>query len=200
MDGLRYKPGQDRTRGPFAPHHTRLRLFAAAAGLHSTAPSSLRKFATVQDLLAEQGPAYDINLRVFYDLQRTITGWPGEGAACLRGALRRPAGWVLRRGVKGCRSASTAVAGMRCGVVAGVLVCTSPQPPRPMPPRSGGKPPGHKRTSHSSAHHKRHDAPAGTGAGVAGSAAAAGKAATRGGGGPCQQQRAGGRDQGTQGG
>lgn len=48
-------------------------------------------------------------------------------------------------------------------------------------PGAGGKPPGHKRTSRSSAHHKRHDAPAGTGAGVAGSAAAAGKAATRGG-------------------
>ncbi|KAK9823424.1 hypothetical protein WJX72_002667 [[Myrmecia] bisecta] len=32
---------------------------------------------SLQDLLAEQGPAYNINLRVFYDLQRTITGWPG---------------------------------------------------------------------------------------------------------------------------
>ncbi len=31
----------------------------------------------LQDLLAEQGPAYHINLRVFRDLQRTINGWPG---------------------------------------------------------------------------------------------------------------------------
>ncbi len=31
----------------------------------------------LQELLAEQGPAYGINLRVFRALQRTITGWPG---------------------------------------------------------------------------------------------------------------------------
>lgn len=31
----------------------------------------------LQDLLAERGAAYDINLEVFRDLQRTITGWPG---------------------------------------------------------------------------------------------------------------------------
>jgi glucosamine-6-phosphate deaminase len=31
----------------------------------------------LQDLLAEQGPAYDINLKVFRHLQSTITGWPG---------------------------------------------------------------------------------------------------------------------------
>ncbi len=31
----------------------------------------------LQDLLAEHGPAYDINLRVFRHLQSTITGWPG---------------------------------------------------------------------------------------------------------------------------
>lgn len=31
----------------------------------------------LQDLLAEFGPAYNINLRVFRDMQRTITGWPG---------------------------------------------------------------------------------------------------------------------------
>ena len=30
-----------------------------------------------QDLLAEQGPAYDINLQVFHGLQSTVTGWPG---------------------------------------------------------------------------------------------------------------------------
>ena len=32
---------------------------------------------SLQDLLAEHGPAYDINLSVFRRLQRTITGWPG---------------------------------------------------------------------------------------------------------------------------
>lgn len=31
----------------------------------------------LQDLLAAHGPAYDINIRVFRHLQRTITGWPG---------------------------------------------------------------------------------------------------------------------------
>ena len=31
----------------------------------------------LQDLLAEHGPAYDINLRVFRHLQSTIRGWPG---------------------------------------------------------------------------------------------------------------------------
>jgi glucosamine-6-phosphate deaminase len=31
----------------------------------------------MQDLLAEKGPAYNINLSVFRDLQSTITGWPG---------------------------------------------------------------------------------------------------------------------------
>ncbi len=30
----------------------------------------------LQDLLASNGPAYDINLRVFRHLQATITGWP----------------------------------------------------------------------------------------------------------------------------
>ena len=30
----------------------------------------------LQELVAEQGPAYEINLRVFRELQRTITGWP----------------------------------------------------------------------------------------------------------------------------
>lgn len=104
--GSGYKPGRGRREGLFAPHHTRLHLFAVAAGLHSAASSSLRAFATAQDLLAEQDPAYDINLRVFYDLQRTITGWPGEVAACLRGALRMAAGWVLRRGMERCRCRS----------------------------------------------------------------------------------------------
>lgn len=29
------------------------------------------------DLLTQYGPAYDINLKVFNELQHTITGWPG---------------------------------------------------------------------------------------------------------------------------
>ncbi len=29
------------------------------------------------DLLTERGPAYDLNIRVFNDIQHTITGWPG---------------------------------------------------------------------------------------------------------------------------
>ena len=33
--------------------------------------------AGLQDLLAERGPAYNINLDVFRNVQRTITGWPG---------------------------------------------------------------------------------------------------------------------------
>ncbi|MCA9186024.1 MAG: glucosamine-6-phosphate deaminase [Pirellulaceae bacterium] len=33
--------------------------------------------AGLQDLAAEHGPAYDINLQVFRHLQSTITGWPG---------------------------------------------------------------------------------------------------------------------------
>jgi glucosamine-6-phosphate deaminase len=31
----------------------------------------------LQDLLAERGPAYDINIKIFRHLQSTITGWPG---------------------------------------------------------------------------------------------------------------------------
>ena len=31
----------------------------------------------LQDLLAEHGPAYDINLKVFRRLQASVTGWPG---------------------------------------------------------------------------------------------------------------------------
>jgi len=33
--------------------------------------------AGLQDLLASHGPAYDINVRIFRIMQRTITGWPG---------------------------------------------------------------------------------------------------------------------------
>ncbi|MEM7655760.1 MAG: glucosamine-6-phosphate deaminase [Bacteroidota bacterium] len=31
----------------------------------------------MNDLIADHGPAYDINIRVFNELQHTITGWPG---------------------------------------------------------------------------------------------------------------------------
>ncbi|HQZ26389.1 MAG TPA: glucosamine-6-phosphate deaminase [Flavobacterium sp.] len=31
----------------------------------------------MSDLLAESGPAYDINIKIFNKLQQTITGWPG---------------------------------------------------------------------------------------------------------------------------
>ena len=47
----------------------------------------------LQDLLAEHGPAYRINLRIFRQLQRTITGWPGGKPAEVRqsGDIDRPA-------------------------------------------------------------------------------------------------------------
>lgn len=38
----------------------------------------------LQDLLADRGPAYDINILVFRHLQRTITGWPGGKPANAR--------------------------------------------------------------------------------------------------------------------
>ena len=38
----------------------------------------------LQDLLAEYGSAYEINLRVFHDLNGTITGWPGGKPAHLK--------------------------------------------------------------------------------------------------------------------
>ena len=31
----------------------------------------------LQELIASRGAAYDINIEVFKNLQRTITGWPG---------------------------------------------------------------------------------------------------------------------------
>ena len=31
----------------------------------------------MSDLLAVEGSAYDLNITMFNDLQRTITGWPG---------------------------------------------------------------------------------------------------------------------------
>jgi glucosamine-6-phosphate deaminase len=42
--------------------------------------------ASLQDLLADHGPAYNINLEVFRSLQETISGWPGGKPA----AKRRP--------------------------------------------------------------------------------------------------------------
>ncbi len=46
----------------------------------------------LQDLLAGQGPAYEINLKVFRDLVGKITGWPaGKPESLLRpGDIRRP--------------------------------------------------------------------------------------------------------------
>jgi glucosamine-6-phosphate deaminase len=38
----------------------------------------------LQDLLAEHGPAYNINVKVFRHLQATITGWPGGKPAHVR--------------------------------------------------------------------------------------------------------------------
>ena len=38
----------------------------------------------LQDLLADRGPAYDINIKVFRYLQSTITGWPGGKPAHAR--------------------------------------------------------------------------------------------------------------------
>lgn len=47
----------------------------------------------LQDLLAEHGPAYNINLSVFRALQSTITGWPGGKPRDIRqpGDITRPA-------------------------------------------------------------------------------------------------------------
>lgn len=51
----------------------------------------------LQDLLAEQGSAYEINLRVFRSLQATITGWPGgkPKSARLPGDIYRPTDHVF---------------------------------------------------------------------------------------------------------
>jgi glucosamine-6-phosphate deaminase len=47
----------------------------------------------LQDLLAERGGAYDINLEVFRALQKTITGWPGG-----KPEARRRDGDIVRSG------------------------------------------------------------------------------------------------------
>ncbi|MCA9258608.1 MAG: glucosamine-6-phosphate deaminase [Planctomycetales bacterium] len=44
----------------------------------------------LQDLLAKRGTAYEINLEVFRQLQRTITGWPGGKPASERRPLDSP--------------------------------------------------------------------------------------------------------------
>lgn len=46
----------------------------------------------LQGLVAEHGPAYQINLQVFRELQRTITGWPGGKPSTAKqpGDLERP--------------------------------------------------------------------------------------------------------------
>jgi glucosamine-6-phosphate deaminase len=49
--------------------------------------------AGLQDLLAEHGPAYDINVTVFRTMQRTITGWPGGKPE----SARKPGDPVLER-------------------------------------------------------------------------------------------------------
>ena len=43
----------------------------------------------LQDLLAEHGPAYNINIDVFRMMQDTITGWPGGKPAPVRRPARR---------------------------------------------------------------------------------------------------------------
>ena len=55
----------------------------------------------LQDLLAEHGPAYEINLRVFRRLQRTITGWPGGKPAKEKqsGDIERPSDAIFPKRV-----------------------------------------------------------------------------------------------------
>ncbi|HEY4234688.1 MAG TPA: glucosamine-6-phosphate deaminase [Lacipirellulaceae bacterium] len=45
---------------------------------------------SLQDLLAERGPAHNINVKVFRDLQATITGWPGGKPAHAKQPGDRP--------------------------------------------------------------------------------------------------------------
>ena len=45
---------------------------------------------SLQDLLAEHGPAYDINLTVFRHLQGTISGWPGGKPSAAKQPGDRP--------------------------------------------------------------------------------------------------------------
>ena len=48
--------------------------------------------AGLQDLVAERGPAYDINVDVFRDMAETITGWPGGKPKAMKraGDIDRP--------------------------------------------------------------------------------------------------------------
>ncbi len=56
----------------------------------------------LQDLLAEQGPSYDINLRVFRHLQRTITGWPAGKPPAAGPTTGRPSGETFPKRVLIC--------------------------------------------------------------------------------------------------
>ncbi len=55
----------------------------------------------LQELLALKGKAYDINLQVFRELQRTITGWPGgkPSSAKQAGDIDRPADRIFPKRV-----------------------------------------------------------------------------------------------------
>ena len=44
----------------------------------------------LQDLLAQEGPAYELNIRVFRHLQATITGWPGGKPDAMKQPGDRP--------------------------------------------------------------------------------------------------------------
>lgn len=57
--------------------------------------------AGLQDLLAERGPAYDINIDVFRSMAETITGWPGGKPAELKrpGDIDRPSDAVFPKRV-----------------------------------------------------------------------------------------------------
>ena len=46
--------------------------------------------AGLQDLLRIHGSAYEVNLAGFYQLQHTITGWPGRPRPEAHEARRRP--------------------------------------------------------------------------------------------------------------
>ena len=65
----------------------------------------------LQDLLASRGTAYDINIEVFRQLQRTITGWPGGKPAIAR--RRRRSAVPGRRGLSQARAHLLAASGRR---------------------------------------------------------------------------------------
>ncbi len=57
--------------------------------------------AGLQDLVAERGPAYDINVDVFREMAETITGWPGGKPAAMKrpGDIDRPTDAVFPKRV-----------------------------------------------------------------------------------------------------